>query len=207
MLMVDLGAGLKGASQAMKERGWEVITLDVDPRFNCDITADVRTWNPLDIYKTAWENKLTAPGVDLLWFSMPCDEFSRESMPWCKTGNVPDMSLIHACLRIRDILRPRYWVCENVRGAIQYFNPLMGKYRFHAGAFYLWGFFPTPGKVNVKWRKKESYGSKQRAERAEIPMSLSRAIAIQIESQATLPLPNTAFTRQGRAAPEFDNFE
>ena len=80
MLMVDLGAGLKGASQAMKERGWEVITLDIDPRFNCTITADVLTWNPLDVWRMT-----SARQIDLLWFSMPCDEFSRESMPWSRT--------------------------------------------------------------------------------------------------------------------------
>jgi hypothetical protein len=176
MKMYDLGAGLKGASQAMKERGWEVITLDIDPSFHCDITADVRTWHYTDIVSP-----------DLLWFSMPCDEFSRESMPWCKTGKAPDISLIQACLRIRDEMQPLFWVCENVKGSINYLNPLMGKYRFHAGPFYLWGFFPPLGKVNMStFRKKESYSSTWSSERAMIPYAISNAIAEAIETQESL---------------------
>ena len=176
MLMYDLGAGLKGASQAMKSRGWKVITLDINPKFNCDITADVRTWHYTDIVSP-----------DLLWFSMPCDEFSRESMPWCKTGNVPDVSLVEACLRIRDEMQPLFWVCENVQGAIKYFSPLMGHYRFHAGPFYLWGFFPPIGKVDMDgFKKKESYPSGAAEQRAVIPLALSKAIAEAIEQQETL---------------------
>ena len=182
MFMIDLGAGLKGASRAMKERGWDVLTLDINPAFGCDVIADVREWH--------YTGKRH---VDLLWFSMPCDEFARESMPWSRTGAIPDMSLVLSCLRLRDEIQPTYWICENVRGAIKWFKPYLGNYRFHAGPFFLWGYFPIPGKVDMRtFRKKESYGSKQRAERAEIPASLSRAIAIQIESQVALPLPNTA---------------
>lgn len=195
--MVDLGAGLKGASQVMKARGWEVITLDIDPRFNCTITADVLTWNPLDIWKYT-----NARQIDLLWFSMPCDEFSREFMPWSKTGKVPDMSLVLACLKIRDILQPKNWVCENVKGAIKYFKPFLGNYRAHAGPFYLWGWFAPLGKVDMRtFRKKESYSSSAPAERAAIPYALSYSMAVAIESQVALPLPNIACSGQvARAA-------
>lgn len=186
MFMIDLGAGLKGASQAMRERGWDVLTLDIDPSFGCDVTADVRTWH--------YTGKRH---VNLLWFSMPCDEFSREFMPWSKTGVEPDMSLVLACLRIRDEIQPDYWVCENTKGAIKWFKPYLGNYRFHAGPFYLWGYFPIPGRVDMRsWRKKESMSSTAHIERAAIPHSLSLAIARQIESQVSLPLPNTAWSRR-----------
>lgn len=133
MLILDLCAGLKGASQAMKERGWQVITLDIDPRFKCDITADVREWH----YPAEF------PRPDLIWASPPCDEFARESMPWSKTGKTPDMSIVLACKRIIEEAQPKYYVVENVRGAINYFRPHFGNYRYHVGAFYLWGFFPV----------------------------------------------------------------
>ena len=176
-LMYDLGAGKKGASQAMKDRGWEVVTLDIDPRFDCDITADVRTWHYAGLRRP-----------DLLWFSMPCTEFSRESMPWCKTGNTPDMSLILSCLRIRDEMQPLNWVCEQVRGAIPYLKPVLGNYRFHAGPFFLWGFFPPLGRVEMRdFRKKESYSSSAPSERAVIPRALSQAVAMAVESQIALP--------------------
>ncbi len=175
MLMLDLGAGKKGASQAMTTRGWEVITLDINPAFDCDIIADVLNWK--------WQGERP----DLIWFSMPCDEFSRESMPWCKTGNKPDLSLVQACLRIVDEAHPRFWICENTKGAIPWFKPFMGNYRFHAGPFYLWGFFPLPGQVSFKgFKNKENYSGSQAAERAMIPYSLSNAIAIAIEKQVAL---------------------
>ena len=34
MLMLDLCCGLGGASRAMRERGWEVVTVDIVPEFN-----------------------------------------------------------------------------------------------------------------------------------------------------------------------------
>jgi hypothetical protein len=174
MLMLDLGAGLKGASQAMKVRGWQVITMDIDPRFNCDVTADIRTWH--------YQGKRP----DLIWCSMPCDQFSRESMPWCRTGKLPDMSLVLSGKRVIDEAQPVYWVMENVRGAIPYFEPYFGKFRMHVGPFYLWGFFPIPGRIDTNsWRKKESRSSSNPEERARIPLSLSGSIAEAIELQTT----------------------
>ncbi|GAI29454.1 unnamed protein product, partial [marine sediment metagenome] len=69
MLMVDLCCGLKGASKAMTERGWTVITLDISPDFEPDIVADVRGWS------------YQGETPDLVWASPPCNEFSREFMP------------------------------------------------------------------------------------------------------------------------------
>lgn len=40
MLMLDLFAGLGGASRAMQEAGWIVIRVDNDPQFNPDICTD-----------------------------------------------------------------------------------------------------------------------------------------------------------------------
>lgn len=174
MLMLDLGCGLKGASAAMKARGWQVITVDINPAFEPDIVADLREWS------------YTGPRPDLVWCSPPCDEFSRESMPWSKTGNLPDMSIVLACKRIIDECQPRYWVIENVRGAGHYFEPIFGRVRAIYGPFYLWGFFPTPGDFRLIYRKKESYSSKEKAARAMIPAQLSNALTEAIESQLTL---------------------
>lgn len=171
MIMLDLCAGLGGASQAMRDRGWDVVTLDNDPRFGCDITADVRAWE--------WHG----PTPDLIWLSDPCTEFSRESMPWCKTGAVPDLSIVLAGLRIIQAARPRYWVRENVRGSMRWVRPFLGQPREIHGPFYLWGHFPSLGTPRLRGRKKESYSSKQQAERAKIPYAISEALAVAIEQQ------------------------
>lgn len=171
MLMLDLCCGLKGASQAFAARGWDVVTLDIDPRFNPDIVADLREWQ--------W----TGPRPDLIWLSDPCTEFSRESMPWCRTGNAPDLSIVLAGLRVIRNAQPRTWVRENVRGSIPWVRPFLGDPRERHGPFFLWGNFPPLGRPHLAMRKKESYSSTQRAERAKVPAALSEALAIALESQ------------------------
>ena len=170
LLMVDICAGLKGTSAAMVARGWEVITLDNDLAFKPDILCDLRCWN--------WE------GIkpDLMWFSPPCTEFAREFMPWSRTGKTPDLSIYQACIRIIQEVQPRYWIIENVKGAIKYF----GKPAASIGPFFLWGFFPDLGKIKLSGRKKESLSSSHSAERAKIPFELSLAVAQAIEQTETL---------------------
>lgn len=165
--MLDLCCGLKGASQAMRDRGWEVVTLDLDPRFEPDIVADLREWS------------YAGPTPDLVWISPPCTEFARESMPWSKTGARPDLSLVQAARRIVEEINPPAWVLENVRGAVPYLGPA----REIHGPFFLWGRFPAPGRPVLNLRKKESYSSAQAAERAKVPYALSLALAVAVEQQ------------------------
>lgn len=171
LLMIDLCSGLEGACQAMKSNGWQVITVDVDCKFNPDIIADIRTWS--------WDGRRP----DLMWFSPPCNEFAREFMPWCSTGSKPDLSIYQACLRIVKECNPRYWIIENVRGAVPYF----GKPRASYGPYFLWGYFPLlPEKLPLRYRKKESMSSSQPEKRAKIPFELSRAVAYAVENSKTL---------------------
>ena len=173
MLILDLCAGLGGASKAFRDRGWRVVTLDFDARFGCDITADLCAWS--------WGGERP----DFVWISPPCTEFARESMPWCKTGIAPDMRLVNAARRVVRESMPRLgWTLENVRGAV----PYLGKPRAIAGPFFLWGEFPPIGKPVLRMRKKESYSSAASAERAKIPYALSLAMCLAIESQHRMEL-------------------
>lgn len=207
MLMLDLFAGLGGASQAMRERGWEVVTVDNDPAFGCTVTADLASWS--------WDG----PTPDLVWASPPCTEFSRESMPWCRSKpawvpcdcceshwcnrhgkhayecpcppveewelspyvvHPPSLALVEAALRIISECKPAWWVIENVRGATKYLNPLLGEPKQSHGPFFLWGRFPEFG-AKVK-PFKEKLSSKERARRAKVPKNVSRALAVACES-------------------------
>lgn len=174
MMMLDICSGTGGASAAMKARGWDVLTVDINPAFSPDVVADVTTW------------QYAGETPDLIWCSPPCDEFSRESMPWSKTGNEPSMELVIACRRIIDQARPRFWIIENVRGAVRYFAPFLGNPRTIYGPFFLWGSFPDLGNVPIKMRKKESYPSSRPDLRAAIPYTLSEAVAAAIERQLVL---------------------
>ena len=134
MRMLDLFSGLGGASRAMREAGWEVITVDNDPSFNPDICIDIRDFHFFNVLYGH---------VDLLWASPPCEEFSRWSMPWCRKKNPapPSLDLLKATIRIIDEANPDYWVIENVRGAVPFFRPLLGE-PIRSGSRYLWGCLP-----------------------------------------------------------------
>lgn len=161
MLMLDLFSGTGGASAPMRKRGWDVVRVDNGLTFTPDtITADVSAWS--------WKG---LPAPDLLWASPPCTEFARESMPWCRTGKQPDLSLLLATIRIISEARPRWWVIENVRGA----QPYLGRAPRRYGPVYLWGWFPD-FRVDIKpWKEKLS--STDDAGRGRIPFELGDALA------------------------------
>ena len=168
MRMLDLFAGLGGASQAMKDRGWDVVTVDNNPDFSPDILADIKTWE--------WGGS----SVDLVWASPPCEEFSREFMPWSKTGNDPSMELLAATIRLIGQIKPRFWIIENTRGAVKWFKTYLGPPAWISNPVYLWGVFPPLDRIRLNMGK-EKLSSTKSAERAKIPYQLSLAVARSIE--------------------------
>jgi hypothetical protein len=168
LLMIDLCSGLRGASAAMRERGWEVVSLDLDPAMSADVVADVRDWR--------WDGRRP----DLVWASPPCTEFSRESMPWTRSGVDPDMSLVQACVRIARESDARFWLIENTRGAIKWFRPLLGEPKFRMNPQFLWGVPPVGFQpAGVKLFKKQ-HGTA--ALRALVPWHISLALARAVEA-------------------------
>jgi site-specific DNA-cytosine methylase len=66
--VLDLFAGRKGWSRRFAERGHDVVTLDYDPAFECDITADILqvTGDMLELYGP----------FEVVCASPPCEAFS-----------------------------------------------------------------------------------------------------------------------------------
>jgi hypothetical protein len=107
-------------------------------------------------------------------------EFSRLTFPWLKDMAKPDTELLLQAKRIIDAANPRFWVIENVRGAVPYFNAVLGPVKKKVGNQYLWGEFPifdTPPKLGKR------YGWKTAAERAIIPKGISLALCLAIEHE------------------------
>jgi len=173
--VLDLFSGLGGFSQAFLDRGHEVIRIDIDRSFCPTIQADVRD---LPLKEKAC--------FDVILASPPCEEFSKDNMPW-HTGDIDrGMELVYATKKIINELKPKFWIVENVRGAVKYFKPLFGDYKQRCGSRYLWGSFPEfecdHSKCYGKWRLPPS-GSRK-ALRSKIPYEISLGLCRAIEKEA-----------------------
>ncbi len=63
----DLFSGLGSATRLLKQHGYEVVTLDSDPKYDADICVDILDWDP-----TVFQ-----PGhFDVVMASPPCTEYS-----------------------------------------------------------------------------------------------------------------------------------
>ena len=172
--VIDLYCGLGGWTTGLIENNIDVTGYDIvdfsDKYPSKFVKADLLTYNNFD-------------NCDIIVASPPCTDFTKSSFP--KTWRVvkdypPDipsaMKLFNRVYEIVDIVKPVYYLIENVRGAQKY----VGKAKFHIGSRYFWGTFPNFTVTN----KEDIYGksyvapSKDRpAIRAKIPLSISRAFA------------------------------
>ena len=192
--MLDLFAGLGGASEAMIQTGWDVLRIDNNPLLNSVenmVIMDIKKLKP----RSCNDKKL-----DLVWASPPCLEFStgfHAPRPTAQRAGIdfkPDMSLLEEAIRIIDILKPRFWVIENVVGAISDFEPYLGAPRLRIGAFVLWGNFPMfempEGFHHTKCAKgsgdKHSSDPLRANYRALIPFELSEQLRLAIEFQKSI---------------------
>lgn len=143
MKMLDLCSGLGGASQPMLDHSWEVLRIDNNPLLENIPNTEIR-----DIMDFVEIPGVEAEQCDLVWASPPCVEFSLAyNSPKSKAARAgeeynPDLSLMKKCFAMICWASPRYWVIENVIGAIKDFSPTLGQPRQIIGPFALWGNFP-----------------------------------------------------------------
>ena len=175
MRVLDLCCGRKSATGAFQKAGHEVVTVDINPKFNPDICADIN------------ELHLESPGdYDFIWASPVCTDYTKANLPasWkCNGGKhtPPDMCLFLNCYRIIRYLNPRWWVIENVRGSIPYFRLVLGEPVKRVGSRVLWGEFPIFD-TSAKYGKWKLSPTPDRAEiRSEIPAGISKALCMACE--------------------------
>lgn len=162
--MLDLFAGLGGASQAMRtDPRWEVTTVEIDPDLEPDVVADVYGY--------------TAPkNLDLVWASPPCQAYSRFRQPWFD-NELPDNRLMLRTLQVIADAAPTWFVIENVQGAAYFLGPPQKR----AGPYYLWGRFPPFDAVTKKVKGAHD-NKKTRAQlRAKVPWCVSAGLKLAVE--------------------------
>jgi len=114
MKVLDLFSGLGGFSQAFKDRGHQVTTVDNNPEFNPDICIDIMGFIPEVL-----------PSYDVVLASPPCECFSVASIGNHWKDNQPDpktlqaIELVKKTLNIIIDIRPKYWFMENPRAMLR----------------------------------------------------------------------------------------
>jgi len=199
MKVLDLFSGLGGASEAFLRAGHDVLRIENNPlleevpntRLMC--IFEFRDW--LEDTMHLWRADDAPEKIDLIWASPPCDEFSlAHSAPHAihtrehpNEPYDPNMDYLEATLDIIKMLKPRYFVIENVRGASKFFTEMIGtKPRQILGnAQFLWGNFPLidPPKYKSKAQVDKRHDPLRANIRAKIPIEISQSLLDAIENQ------------------------
>ena len=184
LVVFDGCAGFGGASESFLQANDEVMRVDNNPALDGSVANLVIS--EVDA-PTAQEWMYEHSGkIDLMIFGPPCLEFSQAysapSVRQRREGIIPfpDLSLLERCVRMIEKHKPRFWVIENVVGAIRYFQPYLGKPSQIVGPFVLWGNFPmihTDLSGFSKYEHDPGPTNPLRANhRAKWPMSLSAGL-------------------------------
>jgi site-specific DNA-cytosine methylase len=199
MKVLDLCSGLGGFSEAFLEAGHEVLRIENNP-----LLADVPRTKIMCIFELRdWlEDGFNDYGainfdeVDIVLFSPPCYEFStafsaprsiheRESplIPY-----QPSTDILECGLDIIEMLKPRYHIIENVRGATKYFKKIAGTPRQINDAYVFWGNFPSfvPKSFPSKAEKDERWSPLRSNVRGKIPIEISSALLEAVENQKSI---------------------
>jgi site-specific DNA-cytosine methylase len=137
-VFLELFAGSKHISAAASMRGFETLTVDIEPKFRPDICTDICNLRRTEL-----------PGrVDVIWASIPCTVYSVLNLAnhWHKvsigyrrywyTPATPEarqaLRILDATTRLIKKLKPLYFFIENPRGALRHLPHLsLAPYRRH----------------------------------------------------------------------------
>ena len=105
MRLLELFSGTGSVGQVFKEKGWEVISLDSNPKTNASIITDIRNWD-YQAYKSKH--------FDAIWASPCCTHYScaRRGAKTPRDLEGAD-SLVITTLDIIKYLNPKVWYIEN----------------------------------------------------------------------------------------------
>ena len=189
MKVLDLFSGLGGFSQAFKDRGHIVVTVDNNPKFNPSICCDVLELKPNGHY-------------DVILASPPCNCFSVASIGKHWKDGKPDKDAIESIELIKHTINfiidshPKFWFLENPMAMLRTIigNPPVTVYYAQYGEDRLkptdiWGRHPKGFKdMQIKDKSLLDYtpaprgsrngtqGLKNPENRAKIPYQLSECI-------------------------------
>jgi len=199
MKVLDLCSGFGGFSEAfVRCPNWEVMRIEVNPLLSeVPHTEIIDVLEFRDTLADMIERGYQPARPDLILASPPCREFStgfrsprsQSAIHGELDSYQPDMTILEACLDIISMLKPTYYIIENVRGSIRYFKPYVGAPICSVGAWWFYGKFPSFN-VNLEVPEKKNMDKRHSPLRVQyrsvVPLVVSKAIKQAIESQTNL---------------------
>lgn len=196
MRVLDLFSGLGGFSEAFYRAGDEVVRVENNPllaEVPCTTMQDVLTMRDRLLEFESRGEPIRS--VDIILAGPPCREFSlaygapRAVAQRQNQEFEPSMELLEATLEIIRIVKPRYWIIENVVGSRTYFEEFGLQVKQIHGPHVFYGNYPmfSPGPIPTKASKDKHSGNPLRANhKALIPFTISESLRIAIIEQTTL---------------------
>ena len=196
-LCVDLCSGLGGFSQAFVDAGWEVVTVDVEPKFKPTIIEDVRKLTVARLSEATRLGDLKAYGKVIMLMSPPCQFLSRApGLGAVRKGTAEAVEIVAGCLRLVEEIQPAGFLLENPFGS--YLRFFIGRPNFHVrlGGFgyktvkptAFWGNInimqPDSPKKNKSLNAFSNWSGNKPEVRAKMPLGLSQAILENVENLA-----------------------
>lgn len=127
---LDLFCGLGGFSAAFEDAdGWDVVTVDIEDRFDPDLRADVLDLRPADVLDVlpvdAWDDI----DVFVVLASPPCTVFSTATRKYHWSDDwypeteraVEGLNVAFQALYLIQQMDPEWWFLENPQGYLQRF--------------------------------------------------------------------------------------
>ena len=112
--LLELFSGTGSIGLAFKEIGWDVVSLDMEPKFHPTIVAD----------SMEWDHTVFQPGhFDVVWASVPCTEYSRAKTIGVRKLDLAD-AIVERTLQLIDYFSPTYWWMGNPASGLLHTRPM-----------------------------------------------------------------------------------
>lgn len=166
-LCVDLFCGDGGFTDAFLEEGFRVVGFDLIRRRGYRGELVLQDVSTIDGHRLK--------DADVIVASPPCAGFSVGRADVTNRPEPADLELVLHTLRVIREAAPRFWIIENVRGAMGWFQPMLGRPDFKNPPWFLWGTVPRFLLMRQDLRKKTAFRSAWL--RARVPRELGRPLA------------------------------
>lgn len=122
MRILELFSGTGSIGNYFATQGWEVISLDLDPKTQATVKEDI----------LAWDHTVFPPGhFDAIWASPCCTHYScaRRGAKTPRNLELAD-SLVLRTLEIINYFNPKIWFIENPQTGLLKDRPFMVNFSF-----------------------------------------------------------------------------